>query len=263
MSGPGDDATPRSATARTVALLFVALAFAGFVALGLWQVQRLHWKHALVARVESRIHAAAVPAPTRDRWPAITAEADEYRHVFVQGRFLQGRDTRVQALTELGAGAWLLSPLRTASGDIVLVNRGFVPDDGAAVPPPTGTVRIEGLLRIDEPNGRVLRRNDAANERWYSRDVAAIARARGLDAVAPYFIDADALPGSDDWPRGGMTVVRFRDHHLQYALTWFALAALCLFAGWRLLRMGVMPGERHLRHHGHDADPDPRQHRRR
>lgn len=253
MNGPRDDAAPPSATAKAVALLFVALAFAGFVALGLWQVQRLYWKHALIARVDSRIHASAVAAPARTRWPAVTANSDEYRRVFAQGRFLQGRDTRVQALTELGAGFWILSPLQASTGDIVLVNRGFVPDDGvdAIAAPPPGDVRIEGLLRIDEPIGRVLRRNDLVNDRWYSRDVAAIARKRGLEGVAPYFIDADALPGVDGWPRGGMTVVKFRDHHLQYALTWFALAALCLFAGWR------------LRHHGRDADPDPRQHRRR
>ncbi len=257
MNGPQDIEAPPSATAKTVALLFVALAFAGFVALGLWQVQRLHWKHALVARVDSRIHAAAVPAPARARWPAVTAESDEYRRVFAQGRFLHGRDTRVQALTELGAGFWILTPLRTTTGDIVLVNRGFAPDDGldAIAAPPYGDIRIEGLLRIDEPNGRVLRRNDPANERWYSRDVAAIARRRGLEGVAPYFIDADALPASDRWPRGGMTVVKFRDHHLQYALTWFALAALCLFAGWRLLAAGAGA----LRHHMHDADQQPDQ----
>ena len=180
MSAARDDATPRSATVRAVALLFVALAFAGFVALGLWQVQRLHWKHALIARVDSRIHAAAVPAPARPHWPAVTAESDEYRRVFVQGRFLHGRDTRVQALTELGAGFWILTPLRTDAGDIVLVNRGFMPVDGATSPPAADAVRIEGLLRITEPDGRVLRRNDPASERWYSRDVAAITRSRAL-----------------------------------------------------------------------------------
>ncbi|RYY92773.1 MAG: SURF1 family protein, partial [Comamonadaceae bacterium] len=137
----------RSATARTVALLFLALAFAGFTALGIWQVDRLRWKHALIAQVDSRIHAAAVPAPGPVQWAGITAESDGYRRVFVGGRYLQHQDTRVQALTALGAGWWVLSPLRTDSGDIVLVNRGFVPTDGAASPPPAGDVRIEGLLR--------------------------------------------------------------------------------------------------------------------
>lgn len=243
---------PRSATARTVALLFVALAFAGFVALGAWQVQRLHWKHALVARVDSRIHAVATPAPERARWPAVGVETDEYRRVFVQGRYLQGLDTRVQALTELGAGFWILSPLQSDAGKIVLVNRGFVPDDAldAIAPPPSGEVRIDGLLRVDEPKGILLRRNDPARDRWYSRDVVAIAHRRGLGVVAPYFIDADARPGAGGWPRGGMTVVKFRDAHLQYALTWFALALLCVFAMWRLLSV-----ERQFRHHVRDADP--------
>lgn len=253
MSSPRDDAAPRSATVRTVALLFLGLLFAGFTALGFWQVQRLHWKHALIARVDSRIHAAAVAPPARDSWPRVSAESDEYRRVFVQGRYLPGHDTRVQALTELGPGWWILSPLRTDAGDIVLVNRGFVPDDGIASPPPAGAVRIEGLLRISEPGGRVLRRNDAASERWFSRDVAAIAVKRGLRDVAPYFIDADADAQAprDAWPRGGMTVVAFRDHHLQYALTWFGLALLTAFAAWTLVS-----GERRLRHHARDADPD-------
>ena len=238
----------------SIALLFLALAFAGFCALGVWQVQRLHWKHELIARVDSRIHARPVPAPARSEWPDITADSAEYRRVAVLGRYLADHDTRVQALTELGAGWWLLSPLRTGVGDIVLVNRGFVPDDGIASSPPAGAVRVEGLLRISEPNGRVLRRNDAASDRWFSRDVAAIAAKRGLRDDAPYFIDADAdanMP-RDAWPRGGMTVVSFRDHHLQYALTWFGLALLTLFAAWTLVS-----AERRLRHHARDADHDP------
>ena len=248
MTPAGDSAAPRGAMARAVALLALALAFAGFCGLGIWQVQRLHWKHALVARVDGRIHAAAVAPPARDRWAAVTAESDEYRRVSVRGRYLQGHDTRVQALTELGAGWWLLSPLRMDGGDVVLVNRGFVPDDAIGSPPPAGEVRVAGLLRIDEPGGRVLRRNDPGHDRWYSRDVAAIAARRGLGMVAPYFIDADAGADRQAWPRGGMTVVHFRDHHLQYALTWFGLALLAAFAMWKV------SGERRLRHHAVDAD---------
>ncbi len=93
------------------------------------------------------------------------------------------------------------------------------------------------LLRLSEPGGGFLRRNAPAEDRWYSRDVAAIARAHGLDAVAPYFIDADAATAAQagtPWPRGGLTVVRFRDNHLGYALTWFALALLVAGGAWRL-----------------------------
>jgi surfeit locus 1 family protein len=101
-------------------------------------------------------------------------------------------------LTDLGSGYWVLTPLRQADGTVVLVNRGFVPPErrergahGAGDAETAATVT--GLLRISEPKGSFLRRNDPARERWYSRDVAAIAAARGLKgAVAPYFIDADA-----------------------------------------------------------------------
>jgi surfeit locus 1 family protein len=249
-----DGARGRFGLAAMIAVL--ALAFAGFVALGIWQVQRLHWKHALIARVESRIHADAVPVPARDAWPRFDAESGEYRRVFSDGRYLPGRDARVQALTELGPGFWILTPLRTGDG-IVLVNRGFVPDDALdrIAPPPAGEVRVRGLLRISEPHGRFLRRNRPGEDRWYSRDVAAIAQRRGLREVAPFFIDADAGPvaAGERWPRGGMTVVKFRDQHLQYALTWFGLALLTAFAAWRLLTQ-----ERRLRHHAGDADSPAR-----
>jgi len=233
-------------------LASLALAATGFVALGAWQLQRLDWKRALVARVEARIHAPAQPPPARLAWPRVNAERDEYRHVAIEGRYLPGHEIRVQALTELGAGDWVLDPLQAADG-IVLVNRGFVADGARPSPPPTGPATVRGLLRISEPGGGFLRRNQPGQDRWYSRDVAAIAKARGLAGVAPYFIDAAATPGDPSgWPRAGLTVVRFRNQHLQYALTWFGLAVLTLWATWRLLT-----DERGMRHHGSDAEPSP------
>jgi len=228
---------PGSRLATVAFLALLALLFAGFTALGCWQLQRLHWKRDLIARVDSRVHAAAVAAPVRTEWPALDAGSAEYRRVFVEGQYLPGLDTHVDALTGLGPGDWVLSPLRTGAGDIVLVNRGFVPAGarGRAAPVPAGPVRIEGLLRLDEPGGRILRKNAPAQDRWFSRDTAAIAAARGLDGAAPWFIDAAFDANAPEWPRGGMTVVRFRDHHLQYALTWFALALMVAFAAWRVL----------------------------
>ncbi len=217
-----------------VALL---VAFVGFIALGVWQWQRMGWKEALIARVEARVHANPVPPPPRSRWAAITAQSDEYRRVRLSGRFLPVPETRTQAVTALGAGWWVIAPLRMDNGDIVLVNRGFVPTDGEAAPTPAGAVEIEGLLRITEPMGGFLRSNDPGQERWYSRDVDAIARARGLngEAVAPFFLDAARDPDGQGWPRGGLTVVQFRDHHLSYAMTWFGLALLTAVAGRRLV----------------------------
>lgn len=225
---------------RIVLAIVALLLAAGFAALGKWQLERREWKHALVAMVEDRIHRDPVAAPGPDRWPAMTAESDAYRRVTATGRFLHDRETLVQAVTEHGGGFWVVTPLETADFTL-LVNRGFVPTDRAdpatrAEGNPAGQVSVTGLLRMTEPGGGFLRDNDPAAGRWFSRDVAAIARARGLEGrVAPYFVDAGAAPNPGGWPLGGLTVVRFKDTHMVYALTWFALAAMALWAAWRVL----------------------------
>lgn len=213
----------------------VALALAGvavLVSLGIWQIERRAWKLALIAQVERKLAAAPVPATVR----AVT-KADEYTRVVARGHWRRG-DTYTQAVTVLGPGFWVLTPLETTRG-IVLVNRGFVPQDmRGRAPVPSGD-GATGLLRLSEPGGGFLRANDPATDRWYSRDVAAIARARRLDTVAPYFIDAGA--NGNGWPRGGLTVVSFRNTHLVYALTWFALAGMMAWFAWRLLRGEIAP----------------------
>jgi surfeit locus 1 family protein len=226
----------RRSVAAIVLLALLATAFAGFVALGVWQLQRMAWKQALIARVDARIHAAPVAPPPRTAWAGVSEERDGYRRIRLAGTFLPVAEARTQAVTDFGMGAWSLAPLRTDSGDIVFVNRGFVPQDRRAVPLPSGRVEIVGLLRPSEPGGGFLRRNVPGEDRWHSRDVAAIARTRGLPAtsVAPFFVDAEA-DRPDGWPRGGLTVVHFRDAHFGYALTWFGLAVLTAFAGARLL----------------------------
>nr|WP_246101906.1 SURF1 family protein [Methylobacterium terricola] len=238
---PAGAAPPRS-TKRLFLVALSLLATALFLALGIWQVERRAWKLDLIARVEARLSAAPVEAPGRAAWPAITREADEYRRVTATGRFRPDRSVRVMAVTEKGAGSWLIEPFVTASGDTILINRGFVPPDWQA-PPADGEGRaaVTGLLRIPEPGGGFLRSNDPAHDRWYSRDVAAIAGAKGLGQVAPYFIDADAAGNRPGGPVGGLTVVAFRNHHLIYALTWFGLAALTGYAAYRAWRERV-PG---------------------
>ncbi len=199
--------------------------------LGVWQLQRRAWKLELIRQVETRVDAAPVAAPGPEEWPALTAANDAYRRVVVSGRFLNDRETLVQAVTERGSGFWVLTPMMTDWGFTVLVNRGFVPTDRRdaatrAAGQIEGDAALAGLLRMTEPGGGFLRANDPAADRWYSRDVAAIARAKGLSGVAPYFVDADATENLGGLPVGGLTVIRFPNNHLVYALTWFAMAAL-------------------------------------
>lgn len=200
-----------------------------FLSLGIWQVERRAWKLGLIAAVDERVHMPPQPAPSPAEWRGLEARRDAYRHVTVRGRFLNHAETRVQALTEDGAGFWILTPLRTDAGFTVLVNRGFVPPERAnpaTRDPVGGAVNVTGLLRMSEPGGSMLRSNEPAQDRWFSRDVAAIARARALQQAAPYFIDADSAVNPGGWPRGGMTVLTFPNNHLVYSITWFALAML-------------------------------------
>lgn len=256
--------------------------FLGFVALGTWQVERRAWKLALIERVEGRVHAPPSPVPSEATWPTVNAADFEYLPVNVQGSWIPGKTVLTTAVTELGAGFWVISALRQPDGTTVLVNRGFVPQDqrsrwlsdtpSTANPIPTAAtdpVKITGLLRISEPGGGFLRTNDAAGGRWFSRDVAAISTALGLQRAAPFFIDAGlpaattAAPGSSGdvdartasasagpWPRTGMTVIRFHNSHLVYTLTWYGLALMVVVAGWYVARY-----ERSLASAGNRATP--------
>ena len=230
-----------SLRARWLLTGFLLVLVAVFLALGTWQVQRLFWKLDLIARVESRVHADPLPAPASAEWPAISQEKDEYRHVTATGLFQHDKTVLVQAVTERGAGFWVLTPLVLPDESTIVINRGFVPADKrdpaarVASEVAAGPVTVTGLLRLSEPGGGFLRANDPANDRWFSRDIAAIAATKGLNNVAPYFIDADATPNPGGLPVGGLTVIAFRNSHLVYALTWYALAVMSL-AGVYLVR---------------------------
>jgi surfeit locus 1 family protein len=223
---------------RAVAVGGALLLAVVFAALGTWQIERRAWKLDLIARVDARLAAAPTPLPSPAEWPGLTRDRDEYRRLAIRGRFLPDRSVRVMAVTTQGPGSWLLAPFRTEGGDIVLVNRGFVPP-GWTPPAEDDPTETRGLLRFSEPGGGFLRRNEPAAGRWYSRDVEAIAAALGLGPVAPFFIDADESGNGPGRPVGGLTVTTFRNSHLVYALTWFALAAMSVGAAvvaWRMRR---------------------------
>ncbi|MCA1323850.1 SURF1 family protein [Herbaspirillum sp. alder98] len=239
----------RSKTSLILLALGAGFLFVVFAALGTWQVYRLQWKLDLIAKVDARVHAAPTPAPASPQWPQISAANDEYRRVTLTGRYLYSKTVAVQATTELGSGSWLLTPLQTDAGELVLVNRGFVSIApirliASTAPDAQTPSSVTGLLRMSETGGGFLRENAAAENRWYSRDVQAIATARGLGAVAPYFVDADrasaqanaASAPDAEKPVGGLTVIAFHNSHLVYALTWYALALMIAAAGFWVVR---------------------------
>lgn len=221
--------------------IIILIGIFGGIALGVWQVYRLQWKLDLIARVDARVHENAIPAPGPDGWSTLSNDNAEYTHVQVSGHYLDAPSTLVKAVTDYGSGYWVMSPLETARGFVVFINRGFVPDtskaqfDGA-VPDTTNSVRVTGLLRMSQPGGAFLRDNDPEGGRWYSRDVQALADKLGVDPVAPYFIDAAANDGELSYPIGGLTQITFHNSHLVYAITWFGLALMSLAAGVWLIR---------------------------
>ncbi len=226
-----EGARPRSSARRVLFGFVTLLAFIGLVLLGNWQVARRAWKLDLITRVESRVNGLPVAAPGPSAWPGVTAANDEYRRVRVAGTFLNDKETLVQAVTILGGGFWVMTPMRSDDGFLVLVNRGFVPGEhhdraSRAAGERAGHTTLVGLMRMTEPKGGFLRANDPAAGRWYSRDVAAIAAAEGLADAAPYFIDANDAPNSGGLPVGGLTVLVFPNNHLVYAITWYALALM-------------------------------------
>lgn len=232
---------------RWVVLICMLAATAVLMSLGAWQVRRMHWKEALIAGIESRRHAAPVLlADMLDQWQA-SADVD-YRPVTVSGRLDHARE--VYYYTTLnGAVGWnVYTPLALADGGWLIVNRGFVPDalrDPAsrAAGQVAGPVTFDGLARdpvVEKPNRFVPEnRPDKREFYWKSLpEMAASMRLDGQSALVPFFVDAGPTEVPGGYPRGGTTLVDFPNNHLQYAITWFGLAAACLGVGGYFLLAG-------------------------
>ncbi len=245
-------AAVRRAPARWTSLVppaIVTLAVAaGLVGLGVWQLQRLAWKEALIRTVAERTVAAPVPLAPRADWAALTPDAYEYRRVAAAGTFDHSEEVHVyRPLVSArgpyrGLGDIVLTPFHLASGGTVIVNRGFVPNerlDPATRPAGqvAGPVTVTGLMRSPQERNGFTPADDTARNQWFTADPAAMAKAYGIGDAAPFVIDEDAGQAPGGLPQGGETVLAFPNSHLQYALTWFGLASALLGAfgvwAWR------------------------------
>jgi surfeit locus 1 family protein len=196
--------------------------------LGFWQVQRLHWKEALIAERAAALAGPAIPAPSADA----AAYGLEFHHVVADGVLLNDKEIFLGATAEDGdSGYQVLTPLRERGGRMIFINRGFIPSrlkDRAlrSAGELEGPVRIRGLLRLP-PAGRpnwFLPDNRPDLNYWFWVDLPAMATADKLGQVAGFYIDADATPNRGGWPEGGVTRLALPNNHLQYAITWFSLA---------------------------------------
>jgi surfeit locus 1 family protein len=203
--------------------------------LGSWQVERLFWKERLIAARHAAVTAPPVPLPdTRE-----AAHALDYHRVGATGSFLPDRELFLGATdTDGHLGYHVIEPLRLASGAVLLVDRGYVPEDKKlpatrAAGEPKGEVTITGLLRLP-PRSKphwFLPANNAERNYWFWVDIPAMAAAESLDRVLPFYVDADKTPNPGGLPVGGQTPLDLPNNHLQYAITWYALAvALAVIA---------------------------------
>lgn len=245
MSGADDQAeAPRRRVWATVGL--GAVLFAMLVGLGTWQMQRLAWKEALVATVDQRIKSAPRPLPDLERQFAETGDVD-YWPVEATGRLLGDRESHFLATWKGQSGFFVYAPLELADGRVVFVNRGFVPFDrkepatraeGQIVDETT----VKGLARnpLAEKPSSLVPDNDPAKNVFYWKDLAAMAGRAEVpaDRLLPFFIDADAAPNPGGLPIGGVTLIDFPNSHLQYAFTWYGLAAalLAVLGAWLVSR---------------------------
>jgi surfeit locus 1 family protein len=206
--------------------IWSAVALLLLLGLGTWQVQRLHWKEGLIAERNAALTAAPVPLPkTLD-----DARALEFHPVRAEGEFLNDRELDLNAQSLRGdQGFHILTPFRQADGTIVFVDRGFVPTDrkapaSRAAGAIAGPTAVTGLLRLPEPPGWFTPANEPAKNSWFSIDLPAMAQAARVRSALPFYIDADKTPVPGGWPQGGQTITDLPNDHLQYAITWYALA---------------------------------------
>ncbi len=208
-------------TLLTVAMLAV------LVGLGTWQLQRLEWKTRLIAERQAGLAGPALPLPADDDALA----ALEFRKVVARGRFLHDRELHVGSRTSRGkAGYHVLTPLKVGDGTMLLVNRGWVPLDrrdpeSRPAGQVGGPVTVTGILRVNAHAGWLTPENQPADNLWFSYDLPAMARAAGLP-LRPAVLEADAgdIPGG--LPAGGQFRTEIPNRHLEYALTWYALAVV-------------------------------------
>jgi surfeit locus 1 family protein len=226
-------------------------ALAVLVSLGTWQMQRLSWKENLIATISARVNAPAKPLPPANTWPSLDVSANEYRPFAARGRFRHQNEVQVYTVLSepkgsfSGAGFWVLTPFELEDGGIVVVNRGFVPQELKTPATRTegqtfGATRVTGLLRAPEQANYFTPANDPSKNAWYRRDPAGIARAFDLTDVAPFMLDATGEYRPDMLPQPNETKLTFSNNHLGYALTWYGLA--CTLIGvfsafaWQRLR---------------------------
>ncbi len=226
-------------------LIPALLAFAALVALGTWQLERKTWKEALIAALTERLAAPPAALPAAAAWPSLNEASEEYRRVTFSATFDHSAEALVYATASAfrpeisGPGFWVFTPARIPDGGLVLVNRGFVPENrrdpaSRAQGQIVGPVEIVGALRWPEHRSWFAPADDPRKNLWFTRDPRAIAAGKGIGPVAPFYVEQEASAPPGGLPQPGKLAVTLRNAHLQYAITWYGLALVLvvMFVVW-------------------------------
>jgi len=213
---------------------------AGLIALGVWQLQRRVEKRALIAALIERLAAGPAPLPPPSEWAGLMPARDEFRRVSFVASFRALPEAQVYSsgsalrpdITTIGR--FVFAPVATSDEQTIVVDRGFVREDGVSADPPTGPVTLVGYLRFPERSGWLTPAPDVGKRLWFSRDPLGMAQVLGWGVVAPFYVDLETPAPQSGSPGPGPLQVELPDNHLQYAITWFglALAVTIAFAVW-------------------------------
>ncbi|MGJ4940098.1 SURF1 family protein [Bradyrhizobium sp. HKCCYLS1011] len=248
---------PRPSRLRTFAA-FTVVMVALFIGLGVWQLQRRAEKHALIAALTERVSATPVALPPPSEWRALGAGTDEFRRVTFSATYAKLPDAMAYSAGSAvredvsGPGTWAFLPARLPSGDLVVIDAGFVAntmqergvEDRAAGKLITGEpVTLTGYLRFPESAGLLTPAENRDKRLWFTRDHLAMAKALGWGEVAPFYVDLEAPVPDNGIPKPGPLTPHLRDEHMQYAITWFslAMALLIAFVVWARARNSIPP----------------------
>ncbi len=205
------------------AIVFGVVGTAILVGLGTWQVQRLAWKEDIISRIGARLAAVPVLLPdTPD------PEADRYLVVEVAGEVLPGEIHVLTSRKRLpgqtgGPGFRVIAPFETTDGRRIMIDRGYVPEAEKDAPRALGTIKLQGnLLWPDETDG-FTPEPDEGRGIWFARDTEKMAAALGTEPLLVVVSTAGALDGA---PEPMPVTVNIPNDHLEYAITWFSLAAV-------------------------------------
>jgi cytochrome oxidase assembly protein ShyY1 len=229
--------------------IFTLAMVAVFVGLGVWQLQRRVEKRELISALNERLAAAPVALPQPAQWGGLTPATDEFRRVTFTATYAALPDAMVyssgSAVREdvSGPGTWAFLPARLADGAIVAINAGFVQNtmqDRAQQDRAAGRlitnqpIKLTGYMRFPERAGTLTPSENRAKRLWFTRDHLAMARALGWSEggrqVAPFYVDLESPVPESGIPKPGPLQVHLKDDHLQYAITWFALAGAVVIA---------------------------------